>query len=76
MYILTDIMSWFIWIKTKTLKEMINTLLEEIREKVYEWELDKHAYRELYRIKTCKLKTINQYLVYELWLKILYDNQK
>ena len=58
----------------KTLKQLTKSILDILRKCVYDWELDKSIYRNVYRSTTTnKLKTINAILEYETWYKIVKE---
>ena len=58
-------------LKTKTLKEMKQKLLNDIYARVYDWYVDKHTYRDLYHTNN-SLKSINYVLRNDLWFEILH----
>ena len=63
--------------RPQELEKIEKRLMSKLRKLVYDWELDKHTYREVYEVINYweDLKEINSVLNYELGIKILETNQ-
>ena len=77
MYVLIDnILSTVLW-KSESLKELTDWLLSKLYSQVWQWDLSKNTYRNIYHAieDSENLKELNDALTYEVWYRILINNQ-
>ena len=77
MYVLIDNLLWVVHEKNNDLKKLTDDLLSKLYARVYNWDCSKSTYRNIYNaIQDSKnLKELNDILTYEIWFRILIDNQ-
>jgi hypothetical protein len=77
MYVLIDNLLWIVHEKNNDLKKLTDNLLSKLYTRVYNWDCSENTYRNIYNAiqDSENLKELNDILTYEIWFKILIDNQ-
>ena len=77
MYVLIDNLLWIVHQKNNDLKKLTDNLLSKLYASVYNWDCSESTYRNVYHAiqDSENLKELNDTLTYEIWFKILIDNQ-
>lgn len=78
MYVLIDNILWITHQKNNDLKKLTDNLLSKLYSQVWNWYCSESTYRNVYNAiqDSENLKELNDTLTYEIWFKILIDNQK
>lgn len=78
MYLLIDNVLWVVHQKSNDLKTLTDNLLSKLFCRVYNWDCSERTYREVYHAveDSENLKELNDTLEYEIWFKILIDNER
>jgi hypothetical protein len=76
MYLLIDNLLWVVHQKNNDLKKLTENLLSKLYAEVWNWNCSENTYRNIYHaIEDSKnIWELNEVLSYEIWFKILIDN--
>lgn len=77
MYVLIDNILGVVHQKSEDLKTITDNLLSKLYSRVWNWDCSERTYREVFHAveDSRNLKELNDTLEYEIWFKVLINNQ-